>query len=155
MNLKAVKDILLTQNTLHFRLENGTKVPAHFHVTEVGVVSRDFIDCGGTRRSTKAVNFQLWTDKDYDHRLQASKLLNIIVLSEKLLLIDDTLEVEVEYQMETIGKYNLDFDGSNFVLTIKTTDCLAKDACIPSVAKPRINLSNLINNNDCSGDGCC
>lgn len=31
-----------------FKLENGNSVPEHFHVTEVGIITKDFIDCGGT-----------------------------------------------------------------------------------------------------------
>jgi len=34
-------------------LENGTMVPEHFHVTEVGVVTKHFIDCGGTVRNER------------------------------------------------------------------------------------------------------
>jgi hypothetical protein len=39
-------------------------VPEHFHVTEVGVVTKDFIDCGGTVRHEKVANFQLWDAND-------------------------------------------------------------------------------------------
>jgi hypothetical protein len=154
MNLSTIKAILLQQETLQFRLENGAKVPDHFHVSEVGVVSKDFIDCGGTVRSLKVANFQLWSDKDYDHRLKASKLLDIIELSEKVLHIDVGLEIEVEYQMDTIGKYGLDFDGTSFVLKLKTTDCLAVEKCaLPQQSS--VNLSDMLLNNGCSGDGCC
>lgn len=156
MNLKTVKALLLQKTKLQFRLEDGTKVPDHFHVTEIGVVSKDFIDCGGRLRSSKVVNFQLWNDTDYDHRLEASKLLDIIEWSEKLLSVDVNLDIEVEYQRNTIGKYGLEYDGTSFVLTAKTTDCLAKDVCIPSTTKQNLNLSNLIANNNCSNDsGCC
>ena len=30
---------------------------------------------------------------------------------------------------ETIGKFDLDFDGTNFLLISKLTNCLAKDKC--------------------------
>ena len=30
---------------------------------------------------------------------------------------------------DTIGKFNLEFDGINFLLTSKQTDCLAKNNC--------------------------
>ncbi|MEI7863404.1 MAG: DUF6428 family protein, partial [Planctomycetota bacterium] len=32
-------------------LPDKSFVPAHFHITEVGRVQKDFIDCGGTVRS--------------------------------------------------------------------------------------------------------
>ncbi|MBZ9627222.1 DUF6428 family protein [Psychroflexus sp. CAK57W] len=129
MTLKQVKEQLAEIDTLQFQLPDGSTVPSHFHVTEVGQVSKDFIDCGGSLRHEKVVNFQLWNDVDIDHRLQPKKLKNIIQLSEKKLFIDDRLEVEVEYQGETIGKYHLDFNDGKFYLVSTLTDCLAKDKC--------------------------
>jgi hypothetical protein len=129
MTLKHVKEHLAKVETLKFQLPDGSIVPAHFHVTEVGEVTKDFIDCGGTLRHEKVVNFQLWNADDIDHRLQPKKLKNIIQLSEKKLFIDDRLEVEVEYQGDTIGKYHLDFKEGNFQLVSTLTDCLAKDKC--------------------------
>ena len=49
-------------------------------------------------------------------------------MSEKVLGLED-LKIEVEYQGETIGKFGLDFDGVNFLLTTKQTDCLARESC--------------------------
>ena len=40
--------------TIQLMLPNGSLVPAHFHITEVGRVHKDFIDCGGTIRSFTA-----------------------------------------------------------------------------------------------------
>jgi hypothetical protein len=133
MKLSEIKTILATAEAVNFQLENGTFVPEHFHVTEVGMVTKNFIDCGGTIRNEKKVNFQLWDANDYEHRLKPQKLLNIISLSEKKLGIEDW-EIEVEYQNETISKYGLDFNGKDFVLTTKHTACLALDLCgIPAV----------------------
>lgn len=129
MKLSEIKEVLKTVETVNFQLPNGTFVPEHFHVTEVGMITKNFIDCGGTVRNEKVVNFQLWDANDFEHRLKPQKLNHIIELSEKVLGIED-LEIEVEYQMkETIGKFNLDFDGTNFQLKSKLTDCLAKDNC--------------------------
>lgn len=157
MKLSQVKALLPTLENVAFKLENGTLVPEHFHVTEVGMVTKNFIDCGGTIRNEKTVNFQLWNANDFDHRLKPTKLLKIIELSEKQLGIDDA-EIEVEYQSETIGKYALAFDGTNFILQNKTTACLAQDACgIPS-EKAKKNLSELSVNKNAScttGGGCC
>lgn len=157
MKLSEIKEILPTLDNVEFQLENGTLVPEHFHVTEVGQINKKFIDCGGVIRDEKAVNFQLWNADDYEHRLKPGKLLNIIKLSEEKLGIEDA-EIEVEYQSDTIGKYDLDFNGKNFVLKNKTTACLAQDACgIPS-EKQKISLSVLTSsqNNSCTpGGGCC
>lgn len=156
MKLSEVKQILPTLENVEFQLENGTFVPEHFHVTEVGIIRKNFIDCGGMMRDEKIVNFQLWNADDYEHRLKPGKLLNIIKLSEEKLGIEDS-EIEVEYQNETIGKYDLEFNGKTFVLKNKVTACLAQDACgIPS-QKQKLNLSELnTRTSGCSPDsGCC
>ncbi len=134
MKLSEIKDILLGLENVVFQLENGTFVPDHFHVTEVGMITKNFIDCGGTIRNEKLANFQLWNAHDFEHRLKPTKLLNIIKLSEQKLGIQD-LEIEVEYQAETIGKFGLIFQNKKFVLTNKKTDCLAKENCSIPVAK--------------------
>lgn len=158
MNLEAIKKILPTLTDVAFQLEDGTFVPEHFHVTEVGQITKNFIDCGGVIRTEKVVNFQLWNADDYEHRLKPAKLLHIIQLSEEKLGIENA-PIEVEYQSTTIGKYDLDFNGQHFILKNKKTACLAEDACgIPQAkAKPKIKLSQLGNTNSCCtpGDGCC
>jgi hypothetical protein len=140
MKLSEIKSHLKKLNTIAFQLPNGELVPSHFHVTEVGKVSKHFIDCGGTVRTEKVVNFQLWEANDYNHRLLPEKLVHIIELSEKTLGLPN-LEIEVEYQMkETIGKFSLDFNGTNFLLTTKLTDCLAKDNCGIPMEKPKVKI---------------
>lgn len=157
MKLSQIKQELNRLDTIAFQLPDGSLVPEHFHVTEVGKVSKHFIDCGGTTRKEEIATFQLWEADDYNHRLHPEKLMHIIELSEKVLELED-LEIEVEYQDTTIGKYGLDFDGKNFLLTIKLTDCLAKDQCGVPSKKPRVRLSQLQNEtaNSCEPDsGCC
>lgn len=156
MKLSQVKTALQQVEILHFQLPDGTLVPSHFHVTEVGKITKHFIDCGGTERKEEVVNFQLWNANDYNHRLHPDKLLNIIELSEKKLGIQDS-EIEVEYQGETIGKFGLEFDGKQFQLTTKQTACLALDACgVGSVLKPKTQQIQLKASACCTpGGGCC
>lgn len=157
MKLSEIKKQLKNLSVIGFKLPNGMLVPSHFHVTEVGKVSKHFIDCGGTIRKEEVVNFQLWEADDYDHRLHPEKLIHIIELSENKLQIPD-LEVEVAYQMqETIGTYSLDFDGVNFLLVSKLTDCLAKDKCgiPPEKLKVKIGEWKLKENTCNPNSGCC
>ena len=157
MKLSELKQKLTELNTLTFIQPNGMIVPLHFHITETGLTTKKFIDCGGTLREEKVVNFQLWEANDFDHRLSAEKLISIIELSEKTLNLSD-LEIEVEYQTNTIGRYGLVADGSNFILTNKTTNCLAQDKCGIPAEKVKINLSELQNSAAacCTPDsGCC
>ena len=156
MKLSEVKSALGKLDTIAFQLPTGELVPTHFHVTEVGKIAKHFIDCGGTVRNEQVANFQLWNADDYNHRLHPEKLLSIIELSEKVLEMGD-LQVEVEYQAETIGKFGLDFDGVNFQLTSKQTDCLAKDNCGVPKQKSKVRLSTLqATDASCTpGSGCC
>ena len=155
MKLSQIKNHLSGLEKIGFQLPNGELVPAHFHVTEVGKITKDFIDCGGKVRSETVINFQLWEENDYDHRLHPEKLVHIIELSEKIFKFDD-LEIEVEYQgKETIGKYNLDFDGTNFLLTSKITACLALDACGIPTQKPKLKFSESVGSSCAPGSGCC
>lgn len=150
MKLSELKKSLQNLQSVNFQLPDGKLVPAHFHVTELGKITKDYIDCGGTVRHESVASMQLWEAEDYDHRLEPSKLIRIIDLSQEKLNIDD-LDVEVEYQSATIGKYGLRFDGSQFILTAKQTDCLAKDNC----GIPVVNLSEMTQSNCAPGSGCC
>jgi len=156
MKLSQVKNILKTVDAVNFILADGTAVPEHFHVTEVGLITKNFIDCGGTVRQESVVNFQLWNANDFEHRLKPQKLTNIIELSEKVLGIED-LEIEVEYQTQTIGKYDLDFNGKDFILLNKQTACLAQEQCGIPLEKQKVKLSELASDaNSCTpGAGCC
>ena len=157
MKLSEIKIQLKKLESIAFKLPNGDLVPNHFHVTEVGKITKNFIDCGGKVRFEEVANFQLWEANDYDHRLHPEKLAYIIELSEEKLQIPD-LEIEVEYQMkETIGKFDLDFDGTNFLLKSKLTDCLAKDNCGIPVEKVKVNIGEWKEKvSSCApNSGCC
>lgn len=155
MKLSEIKTHLATAEAVNFQLPDGSFVPEHFHVTEVGLIDKHFIDCGGMERREMVANFQLWNADDTEHRLKPQKLIHIIALSEKVLGMPD-LEIEVEYQSHTIGKYDLGFNGKDFVLLSKHTDCLAKDNCGIPEGKQKINLSELgQTNQSCAPGGKC
>ena len=149
MKLSEIKKNLLNLENVQFLLPNLQLVPENFHVTEVGMISKKFIDCGGTVRQETVVNFQLWDANDYDHRLKPHKLLSIIELSEQKLGIED-YEIEVEYQDQTIGKYDLGFNGTQFLLVNKQTACLATEKCNIPIA-----ISETENTSCAPGGGCC
>ena len=154
MNIKEFKHTLSNLCDLTFVLPNGSHVAPHFHLTEVGEITKDYVDCGGTIRNEKVANFQLWAADDYEHRLEPEKVIEIISMAEKQLGLEN-LEVEVEYQSETIGKYGLDFDGKRFLLTVTQTDCLAKEKCGVPEAQP-VNLVPAQSSSGCSPEsGCC
>ncbi|MCW3101967.1 MAG: hypothetical protein JWO09_407 [Bacteroidetes bacterium] len=157
MKLSEFKNQLNTLSGVSFTQPDGNPVPAHFHITEVGLTTKNFIDCGGTVREEKVVNFQLWEANDLGHRLTAEKLSKIISLSEKALGIGDH-EVEVEYQTNTIGRYGVEIKNEGFVLVPKNTACLASDSCGAPKEKQKLNLVELgsTSNACCTpGGGCC
>tara|TARA_B110000914_G_C15452122_1_gene441478 strand:- start:744 stop:1211 length:468 start_codon:yes stop_codon:yes gene_type:complete len=155
MKLSAIKTALTQVASLKFQLPNGKMVPTHFHLTELGLLTRNFIDCGGTVREEKKINFQLWEEKDFDHRLMPKGVLGIIAIAEKIFNLEN-LEIEVEYQSETIGKYNLEFENGIFQLKSTLTACLALDNCgIPTKAESKVPKLANATNSCAPGSGCC
>lgn len=135
---------------LHLMLPDGDFVPAHFHVTEVGRVQKDFIDCGGTTRSAVSCLLQVWVADDVAHRLTAGKLANVLRLAGPLLQSDE-LPVEVEYERDAISQFpvaaaEVTPSGVLFHLGTKHTDCLARDKCGVGECAPATG---------CAAPGCC
>lgn len=155
MKLDDFVQALSTVDALVFVLPNGVNVPPYFHITEVGELTRHYVDCGGTKRQEVSVNFQVYTSTDYDHRLMPSKLARIVKTSTELLALPNA-EIEVEYQGQTIEKYGLEFSQGQFHLMPRKTDCLAKEVCgIPVDAKPEV-LATVSPASCCTpGSGCC
>ena len=139
---------------LHVMLPDGDFVPGHFHVTEIGRVHKQFVDCGGTQRETSACTVQVWVAADTDHRLTAGKLAMILELAAPILK-DDDLDVEIEYEAGVISQYPLGQvevtpAGLLFHLGTKHADCLAPDRCgIPVAA------SSAPAKTSCGTSGCC
>jgi hypothetical protein len=118
---------------IHLMLPGGEFVPAHFHVTEVGRVQKDFIDCGGASRSATSCVLQVWVAGDTGHRLSAGKLDGILRLAAPVLK-SDALPVEVEYEGAVVSQFpvaaaEVTPGGILLHLGSKHTDCLAPDRC--------------------------
>lgn len=133
MKLSEFKNKLGSLQSLNIVLKKpapfqSTFIPAHFHITEIGLNTKYFIDCGGDVHAEKFINLQIWVADDFNHRLSPASLLKIIDLSGKVLGNED-LDIEVEYQTDTLGKYYLEFQSGNFFLIPKQADCLAKIKC--------------------------
>ena len=148
MKLSEFKSSLSQITQLKLMLPNGTAIPAHFHVTELALISKNFIDCGGVARVERKVTFQLWVANDIDHRLTPFKWLGIIKKGELDYGLTDE-PVEIEYQGQTIERYGISFSEGVFHLTPLYTECLAPDHCgIPAEQVPKTSC--------CSpSTGCC
>jgi hypothetical protein len=157
MKLSEFKNKLEQIENLTIQLPNGTTIPAHFHITEMGLLTKNYIDCGNTIREEKLITFQVWFAGDLEHRLVPSKVYKIIDASKKL-IGDQDLELEVEYQTEsTIGKFGLDFNNGKFFLTPKETTCLANDHCGISDDKMKVKIGEWKEKVSCCtpNSGCC
>lgn len=151
MLLSEFKNKLKIVTEVTFLKPDGTQVPKHFHITEIGQINKRFIDCGGTVRNENVISMQLWESVDFWHRLEPSKLISIIDLSENKIGIEDH-EIEIEYQVDTIGKYGVEFENGIFKLTATNTACLASDKCgIPSFEKVKEKVQSCCN----PSSGCC
>lgn len=145
------------KSVIRFVLPDGSEIPKHFHVTEVGRVQKDFIDCGGTKRSSVTCLLQTWVAWDKEHRLDSSKLGQILKLAEPILMSTD-LNVEVEYEGALVSQFQLlsatlTGSGTDSVVTLnlgtKHTACLAPDKCgVDSGCGPA-------GDPGCCGPGCC
>jgi hypothetical protein len=115
-----------------FTLPDGDQIPAHFHITEVGHVTKRFIDCGGKLHDRKdTCLLQTWVADDYDHRLTAGRFAKILQLGDKVLPHDD-LEVEVEYDCCVVAQYPIasaELRGEHIEIQLgeKRTACLARE----------------------------
>lgn len=118
---------------MHWMLPDRSFVPVHYHITEVGRIQKDFVDCGGTVRSTTSCVLQAWVADDVDHRLDSGKLAAILRTAAPLLRSDD-LPVEVEYEDVVVSQYpvggvEVTPAGLLVALGTKHTACLAPEKC--------------------------
>jgi hypothetical protein len=136
MNIRTLQASLLRHpdRAVRFVLPDGTLIPAAVHVTEVGHVRKNFIDCGGTVRATEACVLQTWrAGGDDGHRLAAGKLARILDLAKKVLPSGD-LAVEVEYDIGAVAQFEVEEatvagPELRLVLAHKHTDCVAREVC--------------------------
>lgn len=149
MKLSEFKNYLIAspEHELRFVLPDGDLIPLHAHVTEIGRVDKNFIDCGGTVRRSSNCTLQIWeAENDEDHRFAPAKLAKVVDMAAPLFHGDD-LEVEVEYEdCSGLSQYpvlevTVEAAALTFQLGSKHTDCLAKEACGLTPAQ--------------AGGGCC
>ena len=138
MTVSAVRAILATAPELPITVlwPDGDPIEAHFHVTEIGRVQKDFVDCGGTVRRTVTCLLQTWVADDVDHRITAAKLLKAFEHARPVLGGED-LSVELEYEACNVIQFAVTgvvAEATRIVVQLgsKHTDCLAKELCVPS-----------------------
>ena len=105
-------------------------------------------------RTEKKINFQLWFSTDEDHRLTSEKLLQIIAVGQEKIGLAD-LDIEFEYQEQTIGKFGLELEGEHFKLSSTKTACLAPELCGVPVEKTKLIMADVQGGSCAPGGGCC
>ena len=122
----------------HLVLPGAGLVPVSFHITEVGHVTKKFIDCGGKLHTVQTCQLQAWLGNDTDHRLLAGKMAGVLNLAgaKGVLPAGEDLDVEIEYEDAALSQYPVagyvvTEDAVVLSLSSKHTDCLAKESCLP------------------------
>lgn len=154
MKLHQLKSLLSAHpgKMFQFQLPGEVPAPVSFHITEVGLVTKTFIDCGGKTHSVSTCQLQAWVGPDVDHRIETAKLAGILEKSAAI-VPNDFLEVEIEYEAPILSQFpvldaRITGDAVVLVLGTKHTDCLAKELCI--VPSPGANGDAC-----CASTGCC
>ena len=103
-----------------FRDASEARIPTGFHVIDAGVKAKNLIDQWGNLKHTHDFSFKLWhgNGRDSGEGLVAEKFLPIIY---KILdpYGSPNLNVEVEYEGNTLEVYGLSWAGSCFMLCHK------------------------------------
>jgi len=156
MQLNEFKELLAANRDKTFRLQlpDQSAVPISFHITEVALIHKTFIDCGGTLRESRTCQLQAWVGPDDDHRIASGKMADI--LDKAASFLPDDLPLEIEYEAATISQYpvagtHISDEAVTLQLTTKHTACLAPELCIV----PSNSLTMAANACGCGSSGCC
>jgi Family of unknown function (DUF6428) len=114
-----------------FVLPNGDYIPAHAHVTEVGHVVRNFVDCGRLTGKEEKVVLQTHVGDDTDHRLRSDRFAKILQIGSRVIPNAD-LDVDVEYDCCVVAQYPIakatpEGEHLNLILQHGRTQCRAAE----------------------------
>ena len=114
-----------------FVLPDGDYIPSHAHITEVGLVVRSFVDCGGLTGKEEKVVLQTHVGNDTGHRLRSDRFAKILELGNRVIPNAD-LDVDVEYDCCVVAQYPIaearpDGEHLNLILRRGRTQCRAQE----------------------------
>jgi Family of unknown function (DUF6428) len=142
MNLKELRGVLSkhAETFPRFILPNGGYIPAHAHVTEIGYVVKNYIDCGGLGGKEEKVVLQTHVGNDTEHRLRSDRFSKIVELGKRV-LPNEQLEVEVEYNCCVVAQYPIEdakLNGQHLELMLghRRTHCRAAERPKTPVEEP-------------------
>jgi hypothetical protein len=133
MTLRGLQNALKANRNRfpRFVLPNGDYIPAHAHVTEVGHVVRNFIDCGGLTGKEEKIVLQTHVGNDTEHRLRSDRFAKILRLGDRVVPSED-LDVDVEYNCCVVAHYPIaeatpEGEHLNLILQRGRTRCRARE----------------------------
>ena len=133
MNFHDLQSALQTNPKLfpRFVLPNGDYIPAHAHVTEVGYLVRNFIDCGGLTGKEEKVVLQTHVGNNTDHRLRSDRFAKILQLGNRV-IPSPNLDIDVEYDCCVVAQYPIadakpDGEHLKLILGRGRTQCRARE----------------------------
>lgn len=147
------------KHQLNFEYQNGSRLRADYHITEVKNIHIDATDCGGRTDSWKETVIQLWESPQIEHNgpsISARKALAILdrVHRSQPLMLDSLLKFEygnTDFHTSQLQVSGFSADGENLILHLgaEATQCKARELCgAPEVAVPSAE--------ECQpGSGCC
>jgi hypothetical protein len=180
INWSTFKETLLQNPMLDLQFQYAADkwVSPSYHITEIKQAPIVSVDCGGVKNEWTEIIVQLWepTEKQQERAMKVSKALSIINVVEKVLPLDATATIKIEFgnsEFDTRQLYPNDFivKGENLVIDLRpdTVQCkaierggscgttsTAEECCAP--AKPKVELKNLaVAATACCepGSGCC
>ena len=75
MKIFEFKSIIKKLKYIVFVLPSEKKIPSHFHITEIDIIRKKYIDSGGDLRLENLINMQLWYSSDKNHKIEPAKIL--------------------------------------------------------------------------------
>lgn len=148
------------EKSLFFEYQPGQFVPANYHITEVKNLTIDSVDCGAGTDSWKETIIQLWESPSEIGKtefMSAFKALGILTKVDKMRPMERDAELKFEYSNNSFHTAQLfveDYSWNNeklvIKLSVKKTDCKAKEACsvpVETIQKPTTTCA--------PGSGCC
>lgn len=146
--------------SLLFEYKPGAFVDANYHITEVKNTTIDSVDCGARVDFWKETIIQLWEnpeEKDKTSFMSAFKALGILNKVNSIKPMVKDAEVKFEYSNVNfhtaqlfVDDYTWNNDKIIFKLTVKKTNCKAKESCgIPVVVEAATSSSCTLRS------GCC
>jgi len=179
INWKTFKKKLIQNQELdlQFQYAGNKRVEASYHITEIKQAPITSVDCGGVMNKWTEIIIQLWEPENQQQlrAMKVKKALSIIELVEKVLPLDETATVKIEFgnsafETRQLFPNEIIINGEELIVDLRPdavqckaidrggscgTTASGEECCVPA-EKPKIELKNLVVTSCCTpGSGCC